>query len=277
MKAAEKYRSNSSFSQPILRWAGSKKAVLSKLEEHLPDNYDRYIELFAGSACLFFKVAPKKAIIADNNKELINFYNTFSSSASSVYELFEEIPRSSEDYYKARLRFCTEQDPKMRAALFLYLNRNCFNGIYRTNLDGHFNVPYSNNRVAGYPSHQAFMGAAKFLKVTTVVCGDFEDVCRRNLKEKDFVYLDPPYYVPNKRVFKEYSGKPFCEEDFYRLSDLLEFIEGKNAKFMLSYPDCLLSRQIAKKWHSSRILVRRIIGGTQKSRQGKYELIIRNY
>lgn len=268
---------NKAFHQSILRWAGSKKAVLSKLEDHLPNNFDRYIELFAGSACLFFKLAPEKAIIADSNKELINFYNIFSNNQIEVYELFERIPRTSEAYYDARAQFRIEEDSKKRAALFLYLNRNCFNGIYRTNLDGHFNVPYSNSRVAGYPSQEAFLLAAKFLRNAKIVCGDFESVCRRNIKQNDFIYMDPPYYVPNKRVFKEYSGKPFSEEDFYRLSSLLDFIDEQNAKFMLSYPDCTLSREISKKWNASRISVRRIIGGTQKSRKGKYELIIKNY
>lgn len=263
--------------QPILRWAGSKKTILPKLEDHLPEKFSRYIELFAGSACLFFKIFPKEAIIADSNKQLIDFYSTFSKQSSLVCELFEAIPRTSEAYYEARERFRTEENPEHRAALFLYLNRNCFNGIYRTNLDGHFNVPYSNSRVAGYPSRTTFMAAAKFLKSAKIICGDFEKVCRNNIKEDDFFYMDPPYYVPNKRVFKEYSGKPFGEDDFYRLSELLSFIDERGAKFMLSYPDCVLSREIAKKWTSSRIPVKRIIGGTQKSRSGKYELIIKNY
>jgi len=263
--------------QPILRWAGSKKTILPKLERHLPEKYDRYIELFAGSACLFFKVSPKEAIIADSNKQLVDFYRTFSKKPSLVYELFEAIPRSPEAYYEARTRFRTEKTPEQRAALFLYLNRNCFNGIYRTNLAGHFNVPFSNSRVAGYPSRSTFMAAANFLKSANIVCEDFEKICRKNIRPDDFFYMDPPYYVPNKRVFKEYSGKPFGEDDFLRLSKLLSFIDEKKAKFMLSYPDCILSREVAKRWASSRIPVKRIIGGTQKSRSGKYELIIKNY
>jgi DNA adenine methylase len=265
------------YTQPILRWAGSKKSVLTKLENHLPDDFSRYIELFAGSACLFFKILPESAIISDNNRELTNFYKVFSMNFSEVYELFVSIPRKPDEYYKIREKFKSESNCIRRAAFFLYLNRNCFNGIYRTNLNGHFNVPFSSNRIAGYPTEEALKSAALSLKAAKVVCGDFEHVCRTSIKEGDFVYMDPPYYVPNKRVFKEYSDKPFCEEDFYRLSELLSFIDERHAKFMLSYPDCLLSREIAKKWNSSRISVKRIIGGTQKSRSGKYELIIKNY
>lgn len=265
------------YTQPILRWAGSKKSVLKKLEDHFPDDYSRYVELFAGSACLFFKTLPESAIISDNNRELTTFYKVFSKNFSEVYKLFVSIPRTSEEYYKIREEFKSESDRIKRAALFLYLNRNCFNGIYRTNLNGHFNVPFSSSRIAGYPTEEALKSAALSLRTAKVVCGDFEQVCRKNIREGDIVYMDPPYYVPNKRVFKEYSGKPFSEEDFYRLSELLNFIDERRAKFILSYPDCVLSREIAKKWASSRISVKRIIGGTQKSRSGKYELIIKNY
>ena len=263
--------------EPILRWAGSKKTVLSKLRPYLPESYNKYIELFSGSACLFFKANPSQAVLADTNADLINFYRVFSQNPEKIYKIFLSYPRTSTAYYRARESIKTESNPDKRAALFLYLNRNCFNGIHRTNSKGHFNVPFSADRIAAYPAKNVFLTTAEVLKKAQVLCGDFEEICRAQVEKNDFVYLDPPYYVPNVRVFKEYSNKPFTIEDFDRLSDLLDFIDKKKAMFMLSYPDCILSRRIAQRWKSSRILVKRIVGGTSDSRKGKYELIIRNY
>ena len=263
--------------EPILRWAGSKKTVLKKLEPYVPERFNKYIELFSGSACLFFKINPKKSVLSDTNQDLINFYQAFSKNPEVIYDNLLSYPRTADQYYQAREYIKQVSDSNHRASLFLYLNRNCFNGIYRTNASGHFNVPFSNSRIADYPTRETFIETSSVLKKAKLVCGDFEKVCKAHLEKNDFVYLDPPYYVPDVRVFKEYSNQPFSIEDFKRLDNLLDTIDKKNAYFMLSYPDCVISRKIAKKWSSNRILVKRIVGGSVHSRKGKYELIIRNY
>src|SRR5689334_20156935 len=118
---------------PILRWAGSKKRSLPDIIPILPRTSERYLEVFAGSACLFFHMAPARAVISDSNPDLIRFYRAVARHPELVYEQFVSLPRTPETYYRVRSEWSSNKNPISRAALFLYLNRNCFNGIYRTN------------------------------------------------------------------------------------------------------------------------------------------------
>jgi DNA adenine methylase len=262
---------------PILRWAGSKKRSLPKILPYLPQKFDRYIEVFAGSACLFFRIAKQEAIIADNNVELIRFYRTIAMHPGRVYQKFLSIPRSEEAYYKIRSQFGSERDEINRAARFLYMNRNCFNGIYRTNSSGIFNVPFASRRVPHYPTEEAIRLAANILGDATITCGDFEAVCSKNVRKGDFVYLDPPYYVPSKRVFREYSSEPFSRADLDRLQDTINDIDRKGAYFLLSYPSCELADALVGRWNMAAINVRRTIAGDVLSRRRARESLIYNY
>jgi DNA adenine methylase len=149
---------------PILRWAGSKKRSLPDIVPFLPRRSERYLEAFAGSACLFFHLAPEQAIISDNNVELIQFYRTIAKHSLAVYRRFASIPRNPRTYYAIRSVWAQERDPIIRAALFFYLNRNCFNGIFRTNSKGIFNVPFASDRVPLYPTQRTVRDAAGLLE-----------------------------------------------------------------------------------------------------------------
>ncbi|XIA63360.1 DNA adenine methylase [Bradyrhizobium sp. TZ2] len=128
--------------KPILRWAGSKQRSLPNIAPHLPTAWGRYVELFAGSACLFFHLDPKRAILVDNNVDLMRFYEVAKKDPIKVFQMFERLPRDPDTYYSVRQAMISERNALKRAAYFLYLNRNCFNGIYRTNNRGEFNVPF---------------------------------------------------------------------------------------------------------------------------------------
>jgi DNA adenine methylase len=262
---------------PILRWAGSKKKSVQKLKSQMPANFEKYIEVFAGSACLFFSVNAKRAIVADNNRELMRFYKSISRDAGRVYDKFRRIKRVRETYYRVRSQISNTECETLWAARFFYLNRNCFNGIYRTNMKGKFNVPYSDQRVSAYPSRSQFIECAKVLSRTTLICKDFAEVCRTKVGPGDFVYLDPPYYVPSVRIFREYSEKPFTEIDFARLDEALDLINSRGAYFLLSYPDCGIARKLSAHWYSSTVSVPRVIAGNIAARRRVSELIIRNY
>ena len=262
---------------PVLRWAGSKKRSLPYLLEAVPEITGRYIEVFAGSACLFFALNPKRAIISDNNVDLMHFYKTISSHPSEVFKKFSRLHRTEKTYYSIRARYMRKSDEITRSAHFLYLNRNCFNGIFRTNTKGHFNVPFSSSRVPRYPAATEFSKSAAALARAKLRCSDFERICSQEVRRGDFVYLDPPYYVPKKRVFREYSSRPFAEADLVRLADVLREIDSRGAKFLLSYPECRLIKSLAKKWDLSRIKVRRTIAGNASSRGYAPEVLVRNF
>lgn len=263
--------------QPILRWAGSKKRSLSYLLEYSPKDFNKYIEPFAGSACVFFNLTPRRAVLGDINPHLMDFYDVASRHPTRVYNTFRDLKRDPLTYYAVRNLYPGETSAIRRAAYFLYLNRNCFNGIFRVNKAGRFNVPFSNYRVPDYPTKESFVESMKQLAAAKLACTDFVTVCEQNVRRGDFVYLDPPYYVPKQRVFREYVPHDFDKADVERLRLLLQTINNRGAYFLLNYPDCKMMRTVASAWHSQRIQTRRTIASKIASRGNSAEILIYNF
>ncbi len=267
----------SSRAAPLIRWAGSKKRSLPQIVPFLRQDFNRYFEVFSGSAALFFSIEPALATLCDNNIDLMMFYRAAKRSPDAVYEEFIRLPRNEVTYYRIRGMYHDQEHGLQKAAWFLYMNRNCFNGIYRTNVEGRFNVPFSSSRVPKYQTWEEFRSSVRLLRRAQLKSYDFQTVCCENVKKGDFVYLDPPYYIPNKRVFREYSPNPFSEIDLDRLADTLRAIHKSRAYFLLSYPDCERIRRLSYAWHTRTISVRRTIAGSPAARGGVAELIITNY
>ena len=236
--------------------------------------HKRYVEPFAGSACLFFEIAPSAAILGDNNKELMEVYRAVRDEPEHLYRRLCRIKRDLSTYLRWRILKPKSLDKETRAVRFLYLNRNCFNGIYRTNLDGDFNVPMG-DRVGAYFTKSDLMNCSNLLKRATLVEGDFLKTLNR-VTAGDFVYLDPPYAVNSRRIFTEYGKKPFDTADIHRFTESLTLIVERGADFLVSYADCSESRELARKWNSIRLPIRRHIAGFADSRRNAYEWIISN-
>jgi DNA adenine methylase len=261
--------------KPFLRWAGSKRKQIPRLRGFWNANYDRYVEPFAGSACLFFSLRPGKALLADKNRDLIETFAVVQATPEAVYDRVVALPRTAARYYLERSRNPDELDPLQRTVRFIYLNRNCFNGIYRTNRDGQFNVPFATSRAGAFVTRDEFVAASSTLQRATLRAWDFGTTLR-HVRAGDFVYLDPPYVVESRRVFREYSKCPFAAADLQRLSIHLTKIHNRNAAFLVSYADCRESRLLAKDWRSYRIRVRRHVAGFSGARRAAYELLITN-
>jgi len=261
--------------KPFLRWAGSKRKQIPRLREFWSADYKRYVEPFAGSACFFFSLHPEKALLADKNADLIETYQLVRHDPSRVYDRVAAIPRTKKRYYLERAREPSELTPMQRAVRFIYLNRNCFNGIYRTNRCGQFNVPFATSRAGAFVTRDEFIAAAKSLERATLRAWDFGTTLRY-VRDGDFVYLDPPYAVESRRVFHEYGERPFCSNDLYRLSKHLAKIHNRNAAFLVSYADCREARALAENWFSYRMRVRRHVAGFTGARKAAYELLITN-
>lgn len=259
---------------PILRWAGSKRKGLPSLTTFWSDRFERYIEPFAGSACLFLNLKPKAAILADLNSTLMQTYRTIRKHPLAVAEALYAIPRNSEAYYEVRRRLKSCRNAIETAAFFVYLNRNCFNGIYRTNLKGEFNVPLGADQ-GQYPSRRDFQTTATLLKSAKLLSGDF-GATLRHLRRNDFVYLDPPFAATGVRTFTEYGKRSFAASDLYRLSRHLDRIDRRGAFFLVSYADCVCARKIARNWNSKKVQVRRQIAGFAAKRRVSGELLITN-
>jgi DNA adenine methylase len=262
--------------QPILRWAGSKRKLLPHLRKYWQDDSRRYVEPFTGSACLFFDLTPSSAILADINHNLIETYSVLRDSPRELHEETKKIPKTKEDYYLVRNQTLESLSRLEKAARFIYLNRYCFNGLYRTNLHGKFNVPYGGERSGNVPILEVFIAASEQLKKAQLVTGDFENIVSTNLKSDDFIYLDPPYAVKNKKIFTQYDACSFGLDDLNRLSVLLDKIDSKGAKFVLSYACCEESKEYFGKWNCETVDTQRNISGFASHRKIDQEIIITN-
>jgi DNA adenine methylase len=262
---------------PLLRWAGSKKRQFGKLRVFFPDQYANYVEPFAGSAAFFFGLGPRSARLNDLNSDVIDFYRNVRKDPEGFFHEFSSLIRSEANYYVIREQFNTLRKGRERSVLFYFLNRNCFNGIFRTNKRGQFNVPFSDRRVSPYLDLEQFRSSAKLLSRAKVHNDDFEKFCRDQVEKGDFVYLDPPYYKEGQRVFNEYNRVPFSPSDFDRLTAVLNRFDRIGAKFLLSFPSTAAVVQLSKKWNSTRHRVLRTVAGDPAKRTKQTEMLVYNY
>jgi DNA adenine methylase len=238
--------------------------------------HKRYVEPFAGSACLFFALNPPKAILGDLNPELISTYIELKYRLDAVLKELRAIPPWSQREY-ARLRALepTDLEPHVRAARFIYLNRFCFNGIYRTNLRGQFNVPYSGDRCGAVPEDEVFTRCSRRLRGARFVCGDFEKVLMQ-AERGDFVYMDPPYAVRARRVFREYDPSTFSIDRITRLRSWMERLDNKGISFVVSYAESDEADLLKKGFSYETLSVRRNVAGFAAHRVVTKEVLISN-
>lgn len=265
----------SNLQKTLLRWAGSKKKLIPHLSKYFSPTYDRYLEPFVGSGQLFFNLPIENAILSDINGKLIEMYNTVRIVPDEVHTCLSTFKKGKEEYYELRAADISTSDPVYKAAVFIYLNTYCFNGLYRTNLAGKFNVPYSESS-GNLIDRDALRFIAAYLNKATIVNGDFEKVVTDNCKGNDFVYLDPPYAIKNKRIFYQYSPDTFGLNDLQRLKSLIEEIDRRNAKFVLSYADCEEASFLSQGWNFEKVSTVRNISGFSKHRKMESEVIITN-
>lgn len=246
---------------------------MSSITSHIPSAIDRYIEPFAGSAVVFLHLNPKKSIISDFNDELIRAYRTVRSHPKQTYDLLRCIPSTAEMYYFLRSTPPSALDPITRTARFLYLNRHAFNGVYRTNAAGEFNVPRG-TKVGHLPSLKALSEFSLRLKRARLLCSDFEDVLI-DARDGDFVYLDPPYTDAGRRIRGEYGSGAFSFHDEERLVRSVKRAAKRGANILLSYTT-RISEQFPG-WRKRRISVNRSIAGFGAARGAVTEVLISNY
>lgn len=261
--------------QPFLRWAGSKRQLIPVLSEFWNDGYDRYVEPFVGSACLFFSLAPKKALLSDINEELITTYRQISTNIDAVLKELGILNKSKEDYYRIRALKPEKLSQNKRAARFIYLNRYCFNGLYRTNSKGEFNVPYCGDERGLIPSENVFKACSKLLGNAELFANGYEETLKK-VKKGDFVYMDPPFSVRAKEIFNEYDKSKFGMNDIIRLRDWMIKLDKKGVSFLVSYAESEEANLLEKGFQRRTVSVRRSIAGFTSNRRVVNEVIIYN-
>lgn len=261
---------------PFLRWAGSKRRLLPVLQTFWTKRHKRYVEPFAGSACLFFAIKPPKAILGDLNPELIaTFIEVKYRIGAVLNELKTLRPEDREEYKRLRGTDISTMTSSARAARFIYLNRYCFNGIYRTNLLGQFNVPYSGVRCGAVPSDAVFQKCSNRLRNARLVNGDFENVLKY-AEKGDLVYMDPPFAVRARRVFRQYDPSTFTSEDISRLRGWMERLNAARINFIVSYAESDEADVLRRNFSYETVSVRRNIAGFAGYRALTNELLISN-
>ncbi len=262
--------------KPFLRWAGSKRKLLPQLTGKIPKQYARYVEPFAGSACLFFSLKPERAILGDINDELMNTYRQLKKNVEAVISQLIKFSGNKEEYYRVRALDSGKLSEERRAAQFIYLNRFCFNGLYRTNSSGKFNVPFGGGKSGELPTDEILRACSKSLSKTTLISGSFEKTFSR-VKPGDFIYMDPPYSIQARRVFNEYSHFAFGADQLHLLRKYLKHFDKMGVSFLVSYGLSREARDLAKGFHCREVVVQRQIAGFAAQRRKNRELLITNY
>jgi DNA adenine methylase len=266
----------------FLRWAGSKKQILDTLTDCWyaaksgKPGARRYIEAFSGSAPLLSQVQPTNAILIDVNADLQDCLATVCASPALVSRTLRSFKNSETEYYAVRAQDIKSMTACQRAARFIYLNRNCFNGLYRTNRQGHFNVPFGGSRSGSLPDEEQLIRASSILKCAELITGDFYDVVAPRIRKTDFVYMDPPYAKRNADLDNQYGPDVFGTNDIQRLGKLATLIDERGGTFVISYAACDEIRPLAKRWTVAEVMVRRTIAANAAHRHRAKELLISN-
>lgn len=261
----------------FLRWAGGKAWLLPVFNELVQGrNFRRYFEPFLGGGSIFLGYdGYEEAWLSDLNDELITTYACIRDNPRRVLTLLGGFPRTEEAYYVIRSK--AYEDPFYRAARMLYLNYHSFNGIYRVNSKGLYNVPFGRRNPIDYGSYDFALVAEK-LANAQLWCGDFGDIAR-HIRRNDFVYLDPPYTVShNNNGFIEYNETIFRLEDQHRLNRLVQMIEARGAYFVLSNAHHTAIDAIFSSPARRRLVLKRPnkIGGFNAQRGQTTELLFTN-
>lgn len=223
--------------RPFLRWAGSKRLLLDHIAPLLPSSFGTYFEPFLGSGAMYFLLRPQNAVLSDKSKDLINTFRSISQNDYAVIRYLSLMPTDRRSYYKARK--AKPRGKHQRAAWFIYLNRLCWNGLYRVNSKGQFNVPYAGPAKRGLIDLENLEMCAKLLRELTpeLRTGDFM-FGLEGAERGDLVYLDPPYVTThNNNGFVDYNEVLFSWQDQIRLAEKAQELVRKRVKVVVSNAD----------------------------------------
>lgn len=267
--------SESKVAKPFLRWAGGKSWLIKYLDNIKKSNYNNYHEAFLGGGSTFFYLNPKNhSFLSDLNSDLIETYQAIKDDVNAIIKKLKSFNNTEEDYYKIRnMNFESIHD---RAAQFIYLNQTSYNGIYRVNLKGVYNVPYG-FRTKEFLDENVLIKASRSLQDTTLFKGDFYDILE-NVNTGDLVFLDPPYTVShNDNGFIKYNEKIFSLEDQIRLSAMIDEIREKDAFYILTNAAHTTIEEIFEKGDRKIRLERAsLIGGMNAERGQTNEFVFTN-
>ena len=270
---------------PFIKWAGGKRQLLAQIRERMPESFNNYYEPFVGGGAVIFDLLPTSAVINDINKALVNAYRQICNASDEFLKKLNELDEAmwedgKEYYYSLREHYndklMKEEFDVELAALFVFINKHCFNGLYRVNGKGLFNVPYNNSRNSSC-DEDTIRAISEYLKNVTILEGDFQAACQ-NAKKGDFVFIDSPYAPLNPTSFESYTKEGFDIESHKRLADLYDELTSRGCYCMLTNHNTELINELYgnKGYKMDVVSVKRMINSDATNRVGE-EVIICNY
>lgn len=256
--------------KPIMKWAGGKTQMLGDIMPKIPQKYGKYIEPFIGGGALFFALSPDKAIIADSNPELINMYRQVADNVEAVISYLKKYKNTKEDFYEVRSLDWFKLKKEEAAARTIYLNKTCFNGLYRVNKKGQFNVPFGKYKAPNFCDEEALFAASDVLKKATITCGDYLSVLKEYAEPGDFIFLDPPYLpISEYSDFKRYTKEQFYEEDHVELAKEVKRLQELGCHVILTNSNHPLVHELYADYKIEVIQTKRYISCNGSKRKGE--------
>lgn len=266
---------------PIVKWVGGKRQLMFELLKNMPENYNRYFEPFIGGGALFFELQPDNAYISDMNEELINLYQVVRDNVDELVADLQKHDISKEYFMEIRNIDRTEEYENLsdiqKASRFIYLNRTCFNGMYRVNSKGEFNVPFGHYKNPRILDENNLINCSNLLQRTEIKHADFSEILKK-VKKDDFVYFDPPY-VPLSETssFTSYTKDGFDMDMQFKLRDVCDELDTMGVKFLLSNSDTKLVNELYENYNIKKVFASRQINANADGRGKITEVLVRNY
>ena len=266
---------------PIVKWVGGKRQLMFELLKNMPENYNRYFEPFIGGGALFFELQPDNAYISDMNEELINLYQVVRDNVDELVADLQKHDISKEYFMEIRNIDRTEEYENwsdiQKASRFIYLNRTCFNGMYRVNSKGEFNVPFGHYKNPRILDENNLINCSNLLQRTEIKHADFSEILKK-VKKDDFVYFDPPY-VPLSETssFTSYTKDGFDMDMQFKLRDVCDELDSIGVQFLLSNSDTKLVNELYENYNIKKVFASRQINANADGRGKITEVLVRNY
>lgn len=266
----------------FVKWAGGKKQLLEQFKQFFPKKIDRYFEPFVGGGAVALYVIktynPKEVYLSDTNEELVNTYNIIKNNVEGLIKLLKlyKQKHSKEFYYGMRSEDTNKLTELERAARFIYLNKTCFNGLYRVNSKGGFNVPMGSYKNPAICPEEDLREISKLLKNAKIEVKQFHEISK-DVKKGDFIYFDPPYYpLNNSKSFTTYTKENFLEKEQEKLADVFKQLNIKNTKVMLSNSDSDFIKGLYKGYSINIVKANRMINCNGDGRGKINEIVVTN-
>ena len=270
--------------KPVVKWVGGKRQLLPVLNERLPKEYGLYCEPFIGGGALLFDIQPQEAVINDLNPELINLYQVIKNEVESLIEDLQKHINTSEYFYNIRAldrdaEAWQKLTPVERASRFIYLNKTCYNGLYRVNSQGQLNTPFGNYKNPSICDTENLLAISNYFNKAsiTMLCGDYKNAVKQ-LETNDFVYFDSPYHpVSSTASYTGYTASGFSEQNQIELYETCKELDSKGVMFMLSNSGTPFIKELYKDFEVEIVKAKRAINCKGDKRAAVEEVLVRNY